>query len=58
MGFALLFINTFAAFNPFAYIIMSIILFYFSVYFVILIFLYYDRKYVDLETLKDGQEKE
>ena len=58
MGFALLFINTFAAFNPFAYIIMSIILFYFSVYFVILIFLYYDRKYVDLETLKYGQEKE
>jgi|GEM_PF-779919 membrane protein len=58
MGFALLFINTFAAFNPFAYIIMSIILFYFSVYFVILIFLYYDRKYVELEDSKDEPEKE
>ncbi len=53
MGFALLFINTFAAFNPIAYIIMSIALFYFSVYFVILIFLYYDKKYIDMETETD-----
>ena len=44
-GFVLLFINTFAVINPIAYIIMSIVLFYFSVYFVVLIFLYYDRKY-------------
>lgn len=53
MGFALLFINTFAAFNPIAYIIMSIALFYFSVYFVILLFLYYDKKYIDMETETD-----
>lgn len=46
IGFALLFINTFAVINPIAYIIMSIVLFYFSVYFVVLIFLYFDRKYV------------
>ena len=57
MGFALLFINTFAAFNPIAYIIMSIVLFYFSVYFVILIFLYYDRKYIVLETENNDSEK-
>ena len=53
MGFALLFINTFAVLNPFAYVFMSIVLFYFSVYFVILIFLYYDRKYYNLESEKD-----
>ena len=46
IGFALLFINTFAVINPIAYIIMSIVLFYFSVYLVVLIFLYFDRKYV------------
>lgn len=46
IGFALLFINTFAVISPIAYIIMSIVLFYFSVYFVVLIFLYFDRKYV------------
>ena len=46
MGFALLFINTFAVINPVAYIIMSIALFYFSVYFVVLIFLYYDRTFM------------
>lgn len=56
MGFALLFINTFAAFNPITYIIMSIVLFYFSVYFVILIFLYYDRKYLVLETEDNDSE--
>ena len=57
MGFALLFINTFAAFNPFTYVIMSIVLFYFFVYFVVLIFLYYDRKYVVLETENNDTEK-
>ncbi len=45
-GFVLLFINTFAVINPIAYIIMSIVLFYFSVYMVVFIFLYFDRKYV------------
>lgn len=49
MGFALLFINTFAVINPFAYILMSIILFYFTVYMVVLIFLYYDKKFVTVE---------
>lgn len=59
MGFALLFINTFAAFNPLAYVVMSIVLFYFSVYFVVLIFLYFDKKYIDMEVLKSEEaEKE
>lgn len=58
MGFALMFINTFAAFNPLAYIVMSIVLFYFSVYFVVLIFLYYDKKYIDNGIVKDDAEKE
>lgn len=52
-GFILLFINTFAVINPFAYILMSIVLFYFSVYFVVLIFLYFDRKYTVTETSED-----
>lgn len=47
MGFGLLFINTFAIINPIAYIIMSIVLFYFFVYLVVLIFLYYDKKFVE-----------
>ena len=46
MGFALLFINTFAMFNPIAYIIVSILMFYFTVYITVLIFLYYDKKYM------------
>lgn len=56
MGFALLFINTFAFINPIAYIIMSIILFYFSVYFVVLIFLYYDRNHTAVETNSDEKK--
>ena len=56
MGFALLFINTFAVINPIAYIIMSIVLFYFSVYLVVVIFLYYDRTFV--EPVSDDDEKE
>ena len=54
MGFALLFINTFAVINPIAYIVMSIALFYFSVYFVVLIFLYYDRRF--MEQVDDEKE--
>lgn len=57
MGFGLLFINTFAVINPLAYIIMSIVLFYFSVYFVVLIFLYYDRKFIDTETSAHDEKK-
>ncbi len=57
MGFALLFINTFAYMNPFAYVVMNIILFYFSVYFVILIFLYYDTKYPVLKDISDADKK-
>ena len=46
IGFVFLFISTFAVFNPLAYIVMSIIGYYFFVYLAILIFLYFDRKYV------------
>ena len=46
VGFMLLFINTFAVINPIAYIIMSIVMFYYFVYLVVLIFLYFNRKYV------------
>ncbi len=46
MGFALLFINTFAMLNPVAYILVSILMFYFTVYITVLIFLYYDKKYM------------
>lgn len=45
MGFALLFIYTFAVINPFFYILVSIIMYYFIVYLAVLIFLYYDKKY-------------
>lgn len=47
VGFLLLFVNTFAVINPIAYIIMSIIMFYYSVYLIVLIFLYFDRKYLN-----------
>lgn len=53
LGFILLFINTFALINPIAYIVMSILLFYFSVYFVIVIFLYYDKTFVELGNHED-----
>lgn len=53
MGFALLFLNTFAVINPLAYIIMNIILFYFTVFVVVAIFLYYDKKFVDMEAVDD-----
>ena len=46
IGFALLFFSSFAAMNAFTYLLMSIVLFYFSVYFVLLIFVYYEQKYV------------
>lgn len=45
-GFIFLFISTFAVINPIAYILMSIVGYYFFVYLAILIFLYFDRKYV------------
>jgi len=47
MGFALLFIYTFAVINPLSYILVSIIMYYFIVYLTVLIFLYYDKKYAD-----------
>lgn len=47
IGFALLFLNTFAAVNNYAYLFMCLIMYYFTVYFAVIIFLYYDRKYVD-----------
>ena len=46
VGFVILFINTFSIINPFAYLLMSIVMFYFFVYMVITVFLYYERKYV------------
>lgn len=48
-GFLILFLSTFAYLNFFAYIVMSIVMFYFSVYLIVLVFLYYDRKYVSNE---------
>ena len=45
MGFVLLFIYTFAVINPLAYLIVSIIMYYFMVYLTVLIFLYYAEKY-------------
>lgn len=45
MGFALLFVYTFAVINPLAYILVSILMYYFMVYATVLIFLYYDKKY-------------
>ncbi len=47
MGFALLFINTFALMNPVSYMIVSIFMYYFTVYLTVLIFLYYDKNYVE-----------
>ena len=45
MGFVLLFIYTFAVINPLAYLIVSILMYYFMVYLTVLIFLYYAEKY-------------
>lgn len=47
MGFILLFIYTFAIINPIAYMIISVVMYYFMMYVAILIFLYYDKRYVD-----------
>lgn len=58
MGFALLFLNTFAVINPLAYIVMNIILFYFTVFVVVAIFLYYDKKFVDVEAVNDDAKEE
>lgn len=45
-GFALLFVYTFVLIYPVPYIIISILMFYFTVYLTVLIFLYYYKKYV------------
>lgn len=45
-GFLLLFLSSFAALTPLTYLVMSVLLFYFLVYFVLLVFVYYDEKYV------------
>ena len=58
MGFALLFLNTFAVIYPLAYIVMNIILFYFTVFVVVAIFLYYDKKFVDVEAVNDDAKEE
>ena len=49
IGFILLFLNTFAIANAYAFLLMCLFMYYFTVYFAVLIFLYYDRKYVDEE---------
>ena len=49
MGFALLFIYTFAVGNFITYIIVSILMFYFITYLAVLIFLYYNNKYAEEE---------
>lgn len=45
IGFVILFANTFAIINPFTYLLMSIVMFYFFVYIAVTVFLYYDTKY-------------
>lgn len=45
-GFAILFVYTFAVINPLAYILVSILMFYFTVYLTVLVFLYYYKKYM------------
>ncbi len=47
VGFLLLFVYTFAVINPVSYILISIVMYYFMVYLAVLIFLYYDKKYVE-----------
>lgn len=46
-GFVLLFLNTFAVGYPLLYFLMAVVMFYFTVYLVVLIFLYYDKKYYE-----------
>lgn len=47
IGFVLLFVCTFAMFNPLFYLIVNVLMYYFMLYISILIFLYYDNKYSD-----------
>ena len=46
VGFILLFVNTFAVINPFAFIIMSVVMYYYAVYSIVFIFLYFNKKHV------------
>ena len=48
-GFLLLFISTFSMINPWVYFVVSIFMFYFTVLFTILVFLYYDRNFVSCD---------
>lgn len=47
IGFVLLFMNTFSMINPFVYLFMNLVIFYFQVYFAVVIFLYYDKKLLE-----------
>lgn len=47
IGFVLLFMNTFSTINPFVYLFMNLIIFYFQVFFAVVIFLYYDKKLME-----------
>jgi len=50
IGFLLLFLNTFSIIlNPFLYLLISIVMFYFFVYVVICVFLYYSKSFVKEE---------
>ena len=45
IGFVILFANTFSLINPFLYLFINVLLFYFATYSVVTVFLYYDNKY-------------
>lgn len=53
INFVISFLNTIAAVNPILYFVMSIIYFYFIVYTIVLIFLYYDKEFVEKESCSD-----
>lgn len=50
IGFIILFLNTFSImFNPFLYLLISIVMFYFFVYVVVCVFFYYKERFVSDE---------
>ncbi|MBO6087887.1 hypothetical protein J6P92_06040 [bacterium] len=49
VGFVLLFLNTFSMINPFIYLFMNVILFYFFLFVAICVFLYYNKRFCNDE---------
>ena len=47
IGFAILFLNTFSMINPFLYLFVNLLIFYFNTYIAVCIFLYYDRNLME-----------